>query len=1010
MIILHINWHRNRLAVWGEQAASETRRETRALSKRLPYDAGSAALRRIVERLLWEKAELSLETLDLFLPTCRTPHGDVPVPSCRFFLPGEAPQERETTLKPWQVTAVALTWKQAAMVLGACRERHLGDEVFAGEDMLASAQLFRYAGALIARGKFLPALWKDGAGQYEARWQPVLDYAEAHRLDVLAARFPPVFTVGYVPQTVVAALLEELIDRLVRFSVMTTLSRSHAERGKFYSAHDAWFAALRGESRAVRWEKADELEPLRLALLRWRRPVENREWRGAVLLFQLEEPESPDQAWFLSIRMKDGDRHDTCPSETGEACGWEQAGESLLRSLGQAGTLCPVLFRAEKQARGYGCELTSGEAHAFLTVSAPLLEAAGYATGLPAWWQSGTARRVALELDAAPHGNEGDASHALAEKVDLSWTVTLDGETVSREELETLLQATSPLVFFRGRWIQVNVRNLQDALRVSHGTRTDSQSVLEVVHLALGTAGHGGLDVAQVRGSGWLDPFLKRLCGEQAFEVLPPPSAFAGELRPYQLRGFSWLAFLRTWGFGACLADDMGLGKTVQTLAFLLHEKARGERRPVLLVGPMSVLGNWQREAQRFAPGLSCLLHHGSLRWHGDSFAREAKTFDVVLTSYQLLVRDYTDLRKVGWAGIVLDEAQNIKNPDTHQAQAARALQADYRIALTGTPMENHVGDLWSIMDFLNPGLLGKRAVFREKFFRPIQSGADPGARSRLRRVTSPFLLRRLKTDKQVIADLPEKIEGKVICTLTREQARLYEDVLENFRRDVAESEGIDRRGLILTVLTRLKQVCNHPAQYQRPTHDAQERPLKGRSGKLKRLEEMLEEVFARGECALVFTQYAEMGALLQRRLCETFGREMPFLHGGVSRRERDRLVQGFQETAEPLAFVLSLKAGGTGLNLTRASHVFHYDRWWNPAVEDQATDRAFRIGQTRDVIVHKFICGGTLEERIDNMIAHKTALAAEIVTSGEAFLTELSDTELDHILRLSETVIEEDE
>ena len=522
--------------------------------------------------------------------------------------------------------------------------------------------------------------------------------------------------------------------------------------------------------------------------------------------------------------------------------------------------------------------------------------------------------------------------------------------------------------------------------------------------LALGCGTPQGLEVARVGGDGWLGTFIRRLGGEQSFELLPPPEGFRGELRPYQLRGFSWLAFLRQWGFGACLADDMGLGKTIQTLAFLLREKAHGQELPTLLVAPMSILGNWQRELRRFAPGLRAMLHHGAKRHHGSSFAREAARVDVVLTSFQLLHRDYSTLRGARWGGIIIDEAQNIKNPDTHQSQAARALQADYRIALTGTPIENHVGDLWAIMDFLNPGLLGRRATFREHYFQPIQSGADPGARARLRRVTSPFLLRRLKTDRQIIDDLPDKTESKVVCALTREQAQLYGEVLASFQRELAESEGIKRRGLILAVLTRLKQVCNHPAHYL--TEPA---PLARRSGKLKRLEEMLEEIFERGESALIFTQYAAMGELLQRHLQETFGCWTPFMHGAVPRQERDRLVREFQESAAPTAFVLSLKVGGIGLNLTRATHVFHYDRWWNPAVEDQATDRAYRIGQTRDVMVHKFICGGTLEERIDEMIEQKSALASEIVGGGEAFLTELSDTELDAILKLSETIIDDE-
>ena len=998
LVILHISWRQRTVVVWGERAApacgTHPTAQEAAQVPLSPFDAGAETLGSVLKGFLWETADFQMSGLDLRLPTGRLSADAFPVPSQPFLLSAGASVSPPVTLDAWRVSAASLTWKQAFTLLGACQERRLADGVFAGEDLLAFARLFRFAGSLVARGRFLPALVRRDDGCLEARWQASLDPPDRRRLEALAGCLPPLLTLGTKPWHYAAALLEELTDHLVRVSVVTTLSRSHAEHGKFYSAHDAWLAALRGENPVIRWETGDELDDLHDAVALWRRPVESREACDDALLFELEEAPAPGQPWFLHVRLSGAHQTDRASFIAG-------ADEALLIALGQAGMLFAPLAKAEMHPRGLGCMLSSDEAHAFLNAAAPLLEAAGYGVSLPAWWSRNAQKSVTLEADAMPHAGASEGPQALEQKVALSWTVTLDGQPVSREELEALLDSESPLVFFRGRWIEINVRQLQEALRVTQRKQTASQSALEVVRLALGSAGRGGLEVSDVRGGGWLAPFLKRLRGEQAFDLLPPPAAFCGELRPYQVRGFSWLAFLRTWGFGGCLADDMGLGKTIQTLAFLLHEKARGERRPVLLAAPMSVLGNWLREGQRFAPDLRMRLHHGAQRWHGDSFARETKGVDVVLTSYHLLYRDYADLRKVGWAGIVLDEAQNIKNPDTRQAQAARALQADYRIALTGTPVENHVGDLWSLMDFLNPGLLGKRAVFREAFFRPIQSGIDPGARTRLRRLTAPFLLRRLKTDKQIIADLPEKHEGTVTCTLTREQAHLYEEVLEQFRRDAADAEGIARRGLILSVLTRLKQVCNHPAHYL-----GQPQAMARPSGKLQRLEEMLEEIFERGESALIFTQYAEMGALLKQRLCETFGRDMPFLHGGVPRKARDHMVRAFQESAEPQAFVLSLKAGGIGLNLTRASHVFHYDRWWNPAVEDQATDRAFRIGQTRNVMVHKFLCGGTLEERIDDMIAHKSALAAEIVTSGEVFLTELSNDELDQLLRLSETVI----
>jgi SNF2 family DNA or RNA helicase len=459
---------------------------------------------------------------------------------------------------------------------------------------------------------------------------------------------------------------------------------------------------------------------------------------------------------------------------------------------------------------------------------------------------------------------------------------------------------------------------------------------------------------------------------------------------------------------GACLADDMGLGKTIQTLALL--ERDRGEDLapgPVLLVCPTSVLGNWQREAERFTPGLAVLLHHGPGRARGSHFESDARRHDLVLTSYGLLHRDRDALGAVTWGGVILDEAQNIKNPETHQARAARSLPAAYRAALTGTPVENHVGDLWSLMEFLNPGLLGSRAAFRRNFLVPIQAHGDLRAAEALRRVTRPFVLRRVKTDPAIAPDLPEKVETLESCTLTQEQATLYRAVLRDVEEALAEgADGIRRKGLVLATLLRLKQVCNHPAQY---LGDGSR--IGGRSGKLARMVELLAEVLEEGQRSLVFTQFVEMGRILVRHLGETFGREVLFLHGGVPRKERDRMVARFQDEeageAPPL-FVLSLKAGGTGLNLTGATHVFHYDRWWNPAVENQATDRAFRIGQRRNVHVHKLVCAGTLEERIDRMIEAKKETADAVVGTGEAWLTELDDRQLREVWALGASAVEE--
>jgi len=1004
MIVLHTCWNRGKFFVWGEQDghADPCRKErTDGEGVRFSvYDLGAGGLTAVLGELLatFDRCAEASVPLRLALPTMRAKEGFRPIPSFAFLDSDEQKSETENgaELREWDVAAVGLSWREAFELFGLAQEKRLAAEVFAAEDLLRCAELFRYAGALVARGRYLPDLVVRPGASGEACWTPAVDGAERRRIKLLAERLPPSVCCGLRAQDVTEAFLRECVDHLVRASVVTTLSRAQAAKGRYYSVHDAWFAALRGDDRRVRWPHRAELQTLGEQLALWRRPVESVRNQREHLALRLEEPAAADSPWPLRVLRVGNDA--TTGKKSHEA---PSVSEGLLIALGQAILLFPPLAAAERGPEGgLECRLHPAEADYFLTTSGPLLAAAGFDVGLPPALGPERENVLTLAADVSSQKTtvEPEQDRLLDEKVAIQWTVLLNGEPVSREELQNLLQADTPLVFFRGRWIRINVHQLQEALRVGRRDRTDTaHTAAEVVQLALGTgAGCHGLAVSSVKGQGWVDTFLRRLDGEQAFELLDVPPTFCGELRPYQRRGYSWLVCLRKWGFGACLADDMGLGKTIQALAFLLRERAVGEKRPTLLVGPMSVLGNWVREARRFAPGLRCHLHHGANRWHGDSFAQEVQNADVVITSYQLLYRDYSDLRKVAWAGILLDEAQNIKNPNTNQAQAARALQADYRLALTGTPIENHVGDLWSIMDFLNPGLLGKRRTFHEKFFRPIQSGTDPGARARLRRVTTPFLLRRLKTDKQVIADLPEKIENKVYCPLTREQVRLYEEVLEAFNRDIEHAEGVARRGQILAVLTRLKQVCNHPAHYL-----GEQGALAKRSGKLVRLEEMLEEVFARGESALVFTQYAEMGHLLKKRLCQAFACDMPFLHGGVTRKERDRLVQTFQESKQPLAFVLSLKAGGTGLNLTRARHVFHYDRWWNPAVENQATDRAFRIGQTHNVLVHKFICGGTLEERIDAMIENKIALANEIVTSGEAFLTELSNDELRNVLSL---------
>jgi SNF2 family DNA or RNA helicase len=484
----------------------------------------------------------------------------------------------------------------------------------------------------------------------------------------------------------------------------------------------------------------------------------------------------------------------------------------------------------------------------------------------------------------------------------------------------------------------------------------------------------------------------------QSLRPVPRPDHFQAVLRPYQERGLSWLAFLSSLGLGACLADDMGLGKTVQLLALEAAHRADGLAiGPTLLLCPMSLVGNWEREAARFTPGLRIYAHHGPERLHGEALGARLGEADLVVTTYATATRDVDELSGFEWRRVVLDEAQAIKNSLSQAAKAAKRLRADHRVALTGTPVENRLAELWSIMDFLNPGMLGSGAQFRARYAIPVERHGLTEPAQRLRTVTRPYVLRRLKTDPAIIDDLPDKIEIKQYCQLTTEQASLYQSVVDDMMDKIENSDGIERRGNVLAAMAKLKQVCNHPALL---LHDRS--AIGRRSGKVIRLEEILEEIIAEGDKVLCFTQFTEFAEMLLPHLAAQFGTDIAYLHGGTPRPRRDELVTRFQSDGGPPVFLLSLKAGGTGLNLTAANHVIHLDRWWNPAVENQATDRAFRIGQTRNVQVRKFICAGTLEEKIDEMIEEKKALADLVITDGEGWLTELSARDLRQVFELS--------
>ncbi|MCA2216396.1 DEAD/DEAH box helicase [Wangella sp. NEAU-J3] len=650
----------------------------------------------------------------------------------------------------------------------------------------------------------------------------------------------------------------------------------------------------------------------------------------------------------------------------------------------------PDLDAALRVARPADLVLDTEGAHRFLSQAA-VLEQAGYGVLVPAWWRRPQSLGLALEVhtrDEVPAVLRDEASD-LRRLVDYNWGLALGGRVLTSDELTELAAAKVPLVRLRGEWVYLDPERLTAGLaflRRGGGTMTAGDALRTIRLLPPEEL---PLPVTASGGTGWLADLLAGDL-DQRLELLDPPAGLAGELRPYQRRGLSWLAFLDRLGVGACLADDMGLGKTVQLLALLLHAR----RGPTLLVCPLSVLGNWQREAARFAPGLTVRVLHGADR---PDPAGLVDGCDVVLTTYATATRDADALAAVAWDRVVLDEAQHIKNSASAVARAVRRFPARHRTALTGTPVENRLAELWSIMDFLNPGLLASAYTFRARFAVPIERYADEDAAARLRHATRPFLLRRVKSDPAIITDLPDKRYVRHLCGLTREQATLYRAVLDDMVQRLAETTDKRRNGVVLSAMTKLKQVCNHPAQLL-----GDGSPLPGRSGKLDRLEEILDRILADGERALCFTQYARFGAMLAPHLAARFDVPVRYLHGGTPRGARDAMVAEFQADERPGIFLLSLKAGGTGLNLTAANHVVHVDRWWNPATEAQATDRAFRIGQDRDVQVHTLVCLGTVEERIDRLIADKGTLAERVVGNGEGWLTALSTSELRDLLALS--------
>ncbi|MCM3629026.1 DEAD/DEAH box helicase [Paenibacillus glycanilyticus] len=668
-------------------------------------------------------------------------------------------------------------------------------------------------------------------------------------------------------------------------------------------------------------------------------------------------------------------------------------------------------WRDEAEPEKLRRQLTDNDAWFFMEKASLKLLEAGCPVLLPGWWEAVRSRRLRLKAKMKSSvGSDAQPMFGLDQIVQFDWKMALGNIDLSESEFMRLAEENRRLMNIGGEWVHLDpqdVAQIRDWMkRVGKRTGLSFRDVMEM-HLLGGAVMEDGEDAsialrAEVELNDHLSRWLEQLQHTAEIPMAEIPSSFLGSLRPYQLQGVSWLLFLRKFGLGGVLADDMGLGKTIQFMAYLSYVKAHGDksRGPSLLICPTSVIGNWEKELEKFAPTLQAYLHYGPKREKGEALREAIKDADIVITSYSLAQIDEEELNQIQWDALCLDEAQNIKNVYTKQSAAIRGLPANHRIALTGTPMENRLTELWSIYDFINPGYLGSMGEFRKAIVLPIEKNRDEQVISGLQRWVKPFMLRRVKKDPAIQLSLPDKNEAKTYLTLTTEQGAIYENIVADLLEKLDKLGPMQRRGIILASLTRLKQLCDHPAMLSDERELAQWDDT--RSNKVARLLEMVEEIASEGERCLIFTQFVDMGEQLKKLLEERLELPVPYLHGGVPKAKRDEMIDKFQNPEEPCcAFVLSLKAGGTGLNLTAANHVFHFDRWWNPAVENQATDRAFRIGQTKKVQVHKFITLGTLEEKIDEMIDRKQQLNEQVVGQSEQWITELSTDELKELFAL---------
>lgn len=917
-------------------------------------------------------------------------------------------------------------------------------------DLMWLIQMNAGLSRFVQAGRVVPKLvFEDG--QWWPHWQLASGLGERGWLAEMIAAAPGILTANHKG-------IEEIADHLVHW-IAADLLQDLATSTRPYPWHDFADSLMnstplrRGGPTLLRamndWKESITAVDLQMVFIVEEPPREDE------LAETSGDPE--DATWPVRVQVRSGtDAPLPIRAEELDRGSVEKLRAAQRQAIAITDLLDPDIRtrhaeRHEERNGDWDVHLSTSEIVDFIGTAVPKLQDVGYTVMLPkAWSAYETKARLETTEVSDPAAGATQRHFGLDQLVEYNWRMSVGDIELTDDEMTELVRSKSGLIKLRGEWVRADTsalnritsymeelaatsrkrrrKELEKAAALAERARVLEQPGWEALVADVerrraefnaehaGQEGFGEVTLAELRqmalesmaqdpveftGSTWHTALLggPEALSTQAPQRIEIPDTVHADLRDYQRRGVDWLYWMSRNNLGAVLADDMGLGKTLQLLALLAVEHDRAESTgPTLVVAPTSVVGNWAKEAARFVPGLRVIVQHGSDRLHGEELAESVAGADLVVTSYGVVGRDFHELGQIPWDRVVLDEAQAIKNSSTRASKAVRSLPSRHRIALTGTPVENHLSEMRSILDFCNPGVLGSASFFRNHFAKAIEREHDEQMTERLRLLTAPFILRRLKTDPTIIDDLPEKNEEIITVEMTTEQAALYTALVQDVQARLAERRGMARRGLVLATITRIKQICNHPAQY---LGDGSPVTIRGRhrSGKVDKLMMLVDEAIETDQRMLIFTQYKAFGDILVPYLSERLGEQVPFLHGGVTKTKRDQMVAAFQEAGGPRAMILSLKAGGTGLNLTAASMVVHMDRWWNPAVENQATDRAFRIGQQRDVAVYKMITAGTLEESIQDILDGKTELAGAVIGEGEGWITELSPEQLAQLM-----------